>query len=160
MNERDRIIEILFSEIKSTKISCNEENACERCLFPCESKRIAEKCADALIATGIGDVAAWKKRAEVAEHDKNDDEYCPICRYKISQCQCVFSGSAHPDRSKRKDVVKDHLYLLSPTQLKHLIELEEFWRTSYSDDEKTAIYEDLKKQAERKIEEEESNGKK
>lgn len=64
MNEKDKIIEILFSEIKSTKISCNEENACERCLFPCESKRIAEQCADALIATGIGDVAEWKAKYE------------------------------------------------------------------------------------------------
>lgn len=106
---------------------------------------IAEAVADRLYADGYGDVAEWKKRAEVAEHDKNDDEYCPICGYKISQCQCVFGGSAHPDRSKRKDVVKDHLYLLSPTQLKHLIELEEFWRTSYGDDEKNAIYEDLKR---------------
>ena len=93
-----------------------------------------------------GNVDELKRRAEVAErNDKAEEEYCPICKYKISQCQCVFGGSAHPDRSKRRDVVKDHLYLLSPTQLKHLIELEEFLRTSYSDDEKTAIYEDLKK---------------
>lgn len=130
MNERDKIMDI----INATEIST------ELC------KTDIEKFAEALIANGIDDVEEWKKRAEVAErNDKAEEEYCPICNYKISQCQCVFGGSAHPDRSKRKDVVKDHLYLLSPTQLKHLIELEEFWRTSYSDDEKTAIYEDLKK---------------
>ena len=37
--------------------------------------------------------------------------------------QCMFSGSCHPDRQKRKEVVKDHLYLLS-RKLKHIIRLE------------------------------------
>ena len=34
------------------------------------------------------------------------EEKCPICGYKISQCQCTFGGSAHPDRSKRRDKPK------------------------------------------------------
>lgn len=135
---RKRMTELLGS-CHTDEIPLTEEGA-EAILF------YADEFADALIAAGYGDVKEWKRRAEVAErNDKTEEEYCPICNYKISQCQCVFGGSAHPDRSKRIDVVKDHLYLLSPTQLKHLIELEEFWRTSYSDDEKTAIYEDLKK---------------
>lgn len=71
-------------------------------------------------------------------------EKCPICKYGISNCQCRYGGSAHPNRSKRKEVVKDHLYLLTPVQLNHLIELEKYWQTSYADDEKTAIYEELK----------------
>ena len=51
-------------------------------------------------------------------------EKCPICKYDISMCQCMFGGSAHPDRSKRKEVVKDHLYLFSARQIQHIISLE------------------------------------
>lgn len=73
---------------------------------------------------------------------------CPICNYKISMCQCMFSGSCHPDRQKRKDVVKDHLYLLSRKQLKHIIRLEKLWQTSYGDNEKQIILKELKGGAE------------
>lgn len=41
-------------------------------------------------------------------------------------------------------VVKDHLYLLDDVQLKHVIKLEEYWRTSSSDEEYTKCYELLK----------------
>lgn len=44
-------------------------------------------------------------------------EKCPICDYQISSCQCLYGGSAHPDRSKRIDVVFDHLYLFSKSKL-------------------------------------------
>lgn len=60
-------------------------------------------------------------------------EFCPICEYEMQHCQCIFSGSAHPDRSARIRVVKDHLYLLSPKQVAHLIALESWWNTSYGD---------------------------
>lgn len=30
---------------------------------------------------------------------------CPICDYPYDMCQCQFSGSAHPDRLKRKQSV-------------------------------------------------------
>lgn len=70
---------------------------------------------------------------------------CPICEYKISQCQCRFGGSAHPDRSKRIDVVLDHLYLFSPEQIKHVIDLEKWWRISYGDEGRTQILEELEK---------------
>lgn len=56
---------------------------------------------------------------------------CPICKYPIHDCQCLFGGTAHPDRSKRLQVVLDHLYLLSPEQLQHVVELEEYWQRSY-----------------------------
>lgn len=69
---------------------------------------------------------------------------CPICGYSISNCQCRFAGNAHPDREKRKQVVKDHLYLLSHKQLKHIIELEKWWATDYSDPEKRDILNELK----------------
>ena len=64
---------------------------------------------------------------------------CPICGYELKYCQCCFGGSAHPDRSKRREVVQDHLYLLNAEQLAHLIKLQAFWQTSYGDDEKTEL---------------------
>ena len=51
----------------------------------------------------------------------NNEEKCPICGYKLNQCQCYYGGSCHPDRSKRKTVVKDHLYLFSETQVAHIV---------------------------------------
>ena len=71
---------------------------------------------------------------------------CPICNYDIEHCQCRFGGSAHPDRHKRKDIVFDHLYLFSKEQIKHLISLEEHWQTSYGDEERSRIREDLFKE--------------
>jgi hypothetical protein len=56
----------------------------------------------------------------------------------------MFGGSAHPDRSKRQEVVIDHLYLLSPKQIEHIINLQRRWQTSYGDDEKNRIFEELK----------------
>ena len=71
-------------------------------------------------------------------------ENCPICKYDISMCQCMFGGSAHPDRSKRRDVVLDHLYLFSQKQIEHIISLQRRWQTSYGDDERSRILEELK----------------
>lgn len=70
---------------------------------------------------------------------------CPICKYEIPSCQCRFSGSAHPDRSKRIEVVFDHLYLFNQEQIEHLISLERDWQISYGDEERTLIYKDLLK---------------
>ena len=70
--------------------------------------------------------------------------YCPICDYKFDMCQCRFGGSAHPDRSKRIAVVMDHLYLLSPRQLAHVINLQRHWQIGYDDSEKMDIYRELK----------------
>lgn len=71
-------------------------------------------------------------------------EKCPICGYRIKMCQCRFAGSAHPSREKEKEVVKDHLYLLTPKQVKHVIKLEKFWNRSYVDTEKKEILKKLK----------------
>lgn len=73
-------------------------------------------------------------------------EKCPICDYDIEHCQCCFGGSAHPDRSKREAVVRDHLYLFSDEQVKHIIELERYWRISYLDEEKEKIREELERE--------------
>lgn len=72
------------------------------------------------------------------------EEKCPICKYDIPQCQCRFGGTCHPNRSKRRTVVIDHLYLLSPKQIEHIINLQRYWQTSYGDDEKNQIVEELK----------------
>lgn len=74
-------------------------------------------------------------------------ENCPICNYQLTNCQCRFGGSAHPNRSKQREVVLDHLHLLSKRQLKHIINLEKYWQVSYGDDERTAILEKLKENA-------------
>ena len=73
----------------------------------------------------------------------SDNTKCPICGYKLDDCQCYFGGSAHPDRSKRREVVQDHLYLLSERQLAHLIKLQSYWQTSYGDEERSKILGDL-----------------
>lgn len=65
---------------------------------------------------------------------------CPICGYKIpGGCQCRYAGSAHPDRHKKRTVVQDHLYMLTHEQLEHLIQLQKYWQTDYSDPEMKEI---------------------
>lgn len=66
-------------------------------------------------------------------------DLCPICGYEIEYCQCLFGGSAHPDRDKERDVVQSHLYLLSGRQLLHLLKLQRYWQTSYGDEEKAKM---------------------
>ena len=78
-------------------------------------------------------------------------EKCPICNYELCRCQCKFGGSAHPDRSKRRDVVFDHLYLFSKKQIKHLISLERHWQISYGDEEKEDIRNALKQHYEQEV---------
>lgn len=80
------------------------------------------------------------------KEEANMKEKCPICDYDIEHCQCCFGGSAHPDRSKREAVVRDHLYLFSDEQVKHIIELERYWRISYLDEEKEKIREELERE--------------
>ena len=48
----------------------------------------------------------------------------------------------HPDREIRKRIVKDHLELLSPKQVGHIIALESYWNTDYG---ATEYREELKK---------------
>lgn len=69
---------------------------------------------------------------------------CPICQYELNDCQCLFSGSAHPNRENRERVVYDHLYLFNKYQIDHLIKLQEYWQTSYSENELNKILEELK----------------
>lgn len=72
---------------------------------------------------------------------------CPICGYQLGRCQCPFGGSAHPDRSKKREVVLHHLYLLSEEQLQHVIQLERQWQISYGDQERSEYLEQMKARA-------------
>jgi len=58
----------------------------------------------------------------------------------------MFGGSAHPDRSKRRQVVFDHLYLFTKKQIKHLIALERYWQISYGDDELGKILKQIREE--------------
>lgn len=76
-----------------------------------------------------------------------EDEWfneCPICRYKLSYCQCLVAGNSHPNMWKRVKVVKDHLYLFNSVQVAHVIWLESKWETSYDDPEMNDILKELK----------------
>jgi hypothetical protein len=68
---------------------------------------------------------------------------CPICKYLFEDCQCYFAGNAHPDRSKRAEVVFDHLYLFDREQIKHIRKVQHHWQISYGDKERKEIYEEL-----------------
>jgi hypothetical protein len=71
---------------------------------------------------------------------------CPICGYEFEDCQCRFSGNAHPDRSKRARVVADHIYLLTNKQIDHLKNVQEWWSMDYVDAEKHQILKELKRE--------------
>jgi tRNA G26 N,N-dimethylase Trm1 len=86
--------------------------------------------------------AALAQIAEMESAEKTNEK-CPICEYAISGCQCLYSGSAHPDRHDKERVVIDHLYLLSPTQVQHVISLEKHWQISYADEILNAILKKL-----------------
>ena len=83
--------------------------------------------------------------AQIAEMESKTEtnEKCPICEYEISGCQCLYGGSAHPDRNDKRHVVLDHLYLLSPAQVQHVISLEKHWKISYADEILNAILKKL-----------------
>ena len=74
---------------------------------------------------------------------KQSKTKCPICDYSIGYCQCKFGGSTHPDRNKRREVVLDHLYLFTKKQIKHIMELQEYWQTCYGDEERSVILNEL-----------------
>ena len=78
------------------------------------------------------------------EVEKMSKERCPICGYELSECQCIFGGNWHPDRTKEKEVTLHHLHLLTEAQIKHVISLEKYWCICYVDDEKNKMIENLK----------------
>ena len=112
-----------------------------------DCKERSTKNINVLADVCLRDVHTTEKGGDKAENIEKREyvgEKCPICKYDISMCQCMFGGSTHPDRSKRRGVVIDHLYLLSPKQIEHIINLQRRWQTSYGDEEKNRIFEELK----------------
>ena len=51
-------------------------------------------------------------------------------------CQCMYGGKAHPEeqREKRMQVVFSHMYLLTSTQINHVLHLQKAMHISYSDE--------------------------
>lgn len=78
-------------------------------------------------------IAHTESEVKQMKNGKVHHECCPICEYELQYCQCIFGGNAHPDRSRRIKIVKDHLEMLSPKQVGHLIALEDWWQTGYAD---------------------------
>ena len=76
--------------------------------------------------------------------DKNEIVFCPICEYPINQCQCMFDGDAHPDRSKKNEVIRHHLYFFTPEEQQHVINLEKEIFITYMDREKNKILQVIK----------------
>ena len=127
---KKKIVEVLKPVIRAGNISCNEENACKKCWFPCEIERTAGRLADALIAAGIGDVkesenkataaelvaqaaastaikkiAEWKHRAEVAEWALKDRAaYCAT--YCVMEGMDCFSLTSVAIEARAKELYK------------------------------------------------------
>lgn len=68
---------------------------------------------------------------------------CPICNYRIDMCQCRYSGSCHPDRVKRREVVLDHLYMFSQEQIAHIANIQRQCPISYPDEDRENIRKEL-----------------
>lgn len=54
-------------------------------------------------------------------------------------CQCRYGGSCHPNRSKRRAVVLDHLYMFSQEQIAHIANIQRQCQVSYPDKEREVI---------------------
>lgn len=61
---KEKIVDSMHPILKGTRVFCNEEDACEHCLFPCEVDRIVDRLADALIAAGIRDMSDIRSLAD------------------------------------------------------------------------------------------------
>ncbi|MBR5014308.1 MAG: hypothetical protein IKY16_06850 [Bacteroidales bacterium] len=75
----------------------------------------------------------------------NTPTRCPICGYTLSLCLCRFSESAREAREKNRQVVLDHLYLLSAEQLAHIIGLQQKLQTSYEDNDRDELLRNLQR---------------
>ena len=78
--------------------------------------------------------------------DKPVEDRCPICNYKLSDCQCRYGGSCHPNRSKRSRVVLDHLYLFNEAQIAHIAAVQKDLCICYGDKDMAKIYEEIRRE--------------
>ena len=120
-------------EIIEALENCANRHSCDTCPY-----REIEPCGKAQITDYLNLI-----RRQKAEIEELRGDVCPICGYSFGECQCRYGGSGHPNRSKRREVVLDHLYLLNDRQLKHVINIEKSWRTSYGDNEMKQIVKKL-----------------
>lgn len=79
-----------------------------------------------------------------------DLETCPICKYEIEHCQCMYDHGI--DYNNRRRVIFTHLYLLTPAQLNHIIKIQEMQHESYSDNERSSILEELQSAYDERVE--------
>lgn len=93
---KKKIVEVLKPVIRAGNISCNEENACKKCWFPCEIERTAGRLADALIAAGIGDVSSEKAMRELAEafYREKCAEY-DLLNYQMQKSEYRIAEAEH-----------------------------------------------------------------
>lgn len=69
---------------------------------------------------------------------------CPICGYEFAECQCDRPGAYHAKRANRYRVVLDHLYLLTPEQLKWVVKLESKWKMKYNDERLNTVLDEMR----------------
>ena len=104
---KKKIVDTMHPILKGTRVSCNEENACKQCWFPCEVDRLADSLADALIAAGIGDVSELKKHRVVVEKSlipEDDNAYVlPNIPPTVKQ---LYSGEEVEDIARQRDEYK------------------------------------------------------
>lgn len=62
------------------------------------------------------------------------DNRCPLCHSLFVDCYCRYDI---PKNANRDDVriIMDHLYMLDPNELQHIIKLEKLWELFYCDSE-------------------------
>lgn len=107
---KKKVVEVLFPVLKGKRISCNEENACKQCWFPCEVDRLADSLADALIAVGIGDVSCLREHRVIAEYslvpDDGNPYIIPNVPLRVTQ---LYSGEEVEKIVKERRELKDEL---------------------------------------------------
>ena len=63
---------------------------------------------------------------------------CPVCQRFDEYCRCA-SESLTARTRKSLGVVSEHLYLLKPEELEHVIKIQKAQRVKYSDQQKMSI---------------------
>ena len=76
----------------------------------------------------------------------NEGTVCPICEETVKNCTCKSLGKAFKDRDEwvnKRIVVRDHLYLFSDDQIRHLAKLQKYWNSKYGDPMKAKILKNM-----------------
>ena len=73
-------------------------------------------------------------------------EKCPICENALNECNCRVCDTSKNDMYKKRQVVLDHLYLFSPEQIQHIIDLERDLKIAYGDSDRSKILIELEKE--------------